>query len=119
MFSSQFDGSSQSTHSTDSGLSSAKSREAHGIIPVTVKRISESSHSGDDKSNFVIDGVDATNWTLVPFENSAELVSTTGCVGLCFAMIFLWLLCAGQSLVVLQWPSSEFFQWSIFVLGWF
>ncbi|XP_059641129.1 replication protein A 32 kDa subunit A [Cornus florida] len=75
MFSSQFDGnsdfsgggfmSSQSTEANDSGFSTAKNRETHGLIPVTVKQISEASHSGDDKSNFLIDGVDITNVTLV------------------------------------------------------
>lgn len=68
MFSSQFDpfsGGFSSSQSTDSGVSSAKSRDTQGLIPVTVKQISEASHSGDDKSNFQIDGVDVTNITLV------------------------------------------------------
>ena len=52
-----------------------QSRDNQGLIPVTVKQISEASHSGDDKSNFQIDGVDVTNvyskslssLTLTPF----------------------------------------------------
>lgn len=75
MFSSQFDGStaftgggftgSQSTQATDSGISPARSRDTQGLMPVTVKQISEASQSGDDKSSFRIDGVDITNVTLV------------------------------------------------------
>lgn len=38
-----------------------KSRDSQGLIPVTVKQISEASHSGDEKSNFSINGVDLTN----------------------------------------------------------
>ncbi|XP_052170797.1 replication protein A 32 kDa subunit A-like [Diospyros lotus] len=75
MFSSQFDTtstfnggrftSSQSTQATDSGSSAAKNRETSGLVPVTVKHISEATNSGDDKSNFVIGGVDVTNVTVV------------------------------------------------------
>ncbi|KAL6955283.1 hypothetical protein U1Q18_044042 [Sarracenia purpurea var. burkii] len=75
MLSSQFDANSafngggftfsQSTQATDHGSSPAKNRETNGLVPVTVKKISEASHSGDDKSNFVIDGVDVANVTLV------------------------------------------------------
>ncbi|XP_057478856.1 replication protein A 32 kDa subunit A-like [Actinidia eriantha] len=72
MFASQFDGNSAfngggftSSQSTDFGSSSAKSRETHGLVPATVKQISEASHSGDDKSNFVVDGVDISNVTLI------------------------------------------------------
>ncbi|PON73018.1 Replication factor A protein [Parasponia andersonii] len=55
----------QSTQLNDAGPSPAKSRETHGLIPVTVKQISEAYHSGDEKSNFVINGVEAANVTLV------------------------------------------------------
>ncbi|GFZ16624.1 replicon protein A2 [Actinidia rufa] len=72
MFASQFDGNSAfngggftSSQSTDFGSSSAKSRETHGLVPATVKQISEASHSGDDKSNVVVDGVDVSNVTLI------------------------------------------------------
>ncbi|KAK7260800.1 hypothetical protein RIF29_27098 [Crotalaria pallida] len=57
-----------STHSTqlnDSSPSHSKSRETQGLVPVTVKQISEANHSGDEKSSFVINGVDLTNVTLV------------------------------------------------------
>nr|XP_025659634.1 replication protein A 32 kDa subunit A isoform X2 [Arachis hypogaea] len=56
---------SQSTNLNDSSPSAAKSRETQGLIPVTVKQISEASHSGDEKSNFVINGIDVNNVTLV------------------------------------------------------
>ncbi|XP_062085550.1 replication protein A 32 kDa subunit A-like isoform X2 [Humulus lupulus] len=57
--------SSQSSQLTDAGPSPAKGRDSHGLIPVTVKQISEAHHSGDEKSNFVINGVEAANVTLV------------------------------------------------------
>jgi hypothetical protein len=38
-----------------------KNRDSQGLVPVTVKQISEASHSGDEKSNFSINGVDLTN----------------------------------------------------------
>lgn len=69
MFSSQYDGgftSSQLTQS-DSGPSPAsKSRDPQGVVPLTVKQISQASpSSADDKSSFQIDGVDVTNVKLV------------------------------------------------------
>ncbi|KAJ4707680.1 Replication A 32 kDa subunit [Melia azedarach] len=45
--------------------SSARSRDLQGLVPVTVKMISEASHSGDDKSNFMINGLEVNNVTLV------------------------------------------------------
>ncbi|XVE71371.1 hypothetical protein DITRI_Ditri10aG0144900 [Diplodiscus trichospermus] len=45
--------------------SPARSRDTQGLISVTVKQISEASQSGDEKSNFIIDGVDVTNVTVV------------------------------------------------------
>ncbi|KAJ7966064.1 replication protein A 32 kDa subunit A [Quillaja saponaria] len=56
---------SQSTQLNDSTLSPAKNRETQGLFPVTVKQISEASQSGDEKSNFIINGVDVTNVTMV------------------------------------------------------
>lgn len=38
-----------------------QSRETQGLVPVTVKQISEASQYGDEKSNFVINGVDVAN----------------------------------------------------------
>lgn len=55
----------QQTQPTDSTPSPAKSRETQGLVPVTVKQISEASQSGDEKSNFVINGVDVANVTVV------------------------------------------------------
>ncbi|KAJ8634599.1 hypothetical protein MRB53_008866 [Persea americana] len=75
MYSSQFDGasmfsgggfmSSQSTQSTDSGSFTTKSRGGLGLLPLTVKQISDAYLSSDDKSNFMIDGVDANIVSLV------------------------------------------------------
>ncbi|KAH8504047.1 hypothetical protein H0E87_011621 [Populus deltoides] len=65
---------SQSTQLTDSTPSPAKasllslslcSRNSLGVVPVTVKQISQASQSGDEKSSFVINGVDVTNVTVV------------------------------------------------------
>ncbi|XP_020536323.1 replication protein A 32 kDa subunit A isoform X4 [Jatropha curcas] len=56
---------SQSTQLTDSSPSPAKGRDSQGLVPLTVKQISQASHSGDEKSNFVVDGVDVTNVTVV------------------------------------------------------
>lgn len=56
---------SQQSQPSDSDPSLAKSRETQGLVPVTVKQISEASQSGDEKSNFVVNGVDVTNVTLV------------------------------------------------------
>ncbi|XP_050365114.1 replication protein A 32 kDa subunit A [Argentina anserina] len=54
--------SSQATqYGGDSNSSASRSRESHGLVPVTVKQISEAHQSGDEKSNFVIDGVDVAN----------------------------------------------------------
>ncbi|KAL2318283.1 hypothetical protein Fmac_032159 [Flemingia macrophylla] len=57
--------SSQPSQLNDSSPAPSKSRDSQGLIPVTVKQISEASQSGDEKSNFVIDGVDLNNVTLV------------------------------------------------------
>ncbi|KAG9456361.1 hypothetical protein H6P81_000869 [Aristolochia fimbriata] len=56
---------SQATQTPDSGFSPAKNRESQALLPLTVKQISEAHQTSDDKSNFVIDGVDVNNITLV------------------------------------------------------
>ncbi|XP_050127491.1 replication protein A 32 kDa subunit A-like [Malus sylvestris] len=56
---------SQSTQFGDSTPSPAKRRETHGLVPVTVKQISEAHQSGDEKSNFVISGADVANVSVV------------------------------------------------------
>ncbi|XP_071741996.1 replication protein A 32 kDa subunit A-like [Rutidosis leptorrhynchoides] len=62
MFSeSQFDGSSQIASSP----ATAGNRDTFGLVPLTVKQISEALHSGDDKSNFSISGADVVNVTVV------------------------------------------------------
>ncbi|KAG2389994.1 Replication protein [Vigna angularis] len=57
--------SSQPSNFNDSSPAPPKSRETQGLVPVTVKQISEASQTGDEKSNFVINGVDLNNVTLV------------------------------------------------------
>ncbi|XP_044463225.1 replication protein A 32 kDa subunit A isoform X2 [Mangifera indica] len=49
----------------DSNPSPARSRDSLGLVPLTVKLISEASQSGDEKSNFVVNGSEVTNVTLV------------------------------------------------------
>ncbi|KAJ6831803.1 replication protein A 32 kDa subunit B-like [Iris pallida] len=59
---------SQATQTTDhssSSSSSTKVRGAQGVLPLTVKQISEAYHSNDDKSSFAIDGIDASNVRLL------------------------------------------------------
>ncbi|KAG7024504.1 Replication protein A 32 kDa subunit A [Cucurbita argyrosperma subsp. argyrosperma] len=63
--SSQFDSGSGFTSSQTYDSSSAKNRETPGLVPATVKQISEASHSGEEKANFAINGVDITNVTIV------------------------------------------------------
>ncbi|KAF6142313.1 hypothetical protein GIB67_023338 [Kingdonia uniflora] len=72
---SQFDGNvafsgggfmpSQATQATDFGASPTKSRDTLGCLPLTVKQINEVYQTSDDKSNFVVDGVDVVNVTLL------------------------------------------------------
>lgn len=65
---------SQATQTPESGFS--KSRGVQGVIPLTVKQISEAYHSNDDKSNFVVDGVEASNVRLLGLVmNKAERVT--------------------------------------------
>ncbi|KAA3486288.1 replication protein A 32 kDa subunit A-like isoform X1 [Gossypium australe] len=45
--------------------SSARIRDMQGLVPATVKQISEASQSGGEKSSFIIDGVDVANVTVV------------------------------------------------------
>ncbi|XP_020572382.1 replication protein A 32 kDa subunit A-like [Phalaenopsis equestris] len=55
--------SSQVTQPADSSLS--KGRTANGVIPLTVKQISDAYHSSDDMSSFAVDGVVATHLKLL------------------------------------------------------
>ncbi|KAL5054021.1 hypothetical protein RYX36_034703, partial [Vicia faba] len=43
-----------SSQLNESSPAPTKSREFQGLVPVTVKQISEASQSGDEKSNFAI-----------------------------------------------------------------
>ncbi|XP_038695358.1 replication protein A 32 kDa subunit A isoform X2 [Tripterygium wilfordii] len=70
--SSQFDANSafsgggfMSSQLPDSTPSPIKSRDSGGVVPVTVKQINEASPASNEKSSFVINGVDVTNVTLV------------------------------------------------------
>ncbi|RWR83341.1 replication protein A subunit A [Cinnamomum micranthum f. kanehirae] len=75
MYSSEFDGASlfsgggfmpsQATQFNDSGFSPAKSRANQCTLQLTVKQISDADQASDDKSNFIIDGVDVNSVTLV------------------------------------------------------
>ncbi|KAA8522761.1 hypothetical protein F0562_009077 [Nyssa sinensis] len=86
VYGSQFDGNaafsgggfmpSQATQTADLSFSPAKNRDAQALLPLTVKQISEAFQSSDDKSNFLIDGVDVNNVTLVGMVfNKAERVT--------------------------------------------
>lgn len=59
---------------------SVQSRESPGLVPVTVKQISEASHSGEEKANFVINDVDITNVYFLVFSPTAMYYfkTTTG-----------------------------------------
>ncbi|CAK9329845.1 unnamed protein product [Citrullus colocynthis] len=75
MYGSQFDGNaafsgggfmpSQTTQAPDRSFSPAKNRDVQALLPLTVKQINDAFLSSDDKSNFVIDGVDVNNVKLV------------------------------------------------------
>ncbi|XP_051151387.1 replication protein A 32 kDa subunit A-like [Andrographis paniculata] len=54
-----------SSQSADPSPTPAKSRDNQPMCPVTVKQIVEATPSADDKSNFVIDGVDVYNVKLI------------------------------------------------------
>ncbi|KAF8389381.1 hypothetical protein HHK36_026076 [Tetracentron sinense] len=83
MFASQFDDNSafsgggfmpsQATQPADYGVSPAKNRDTQGLFPLAVKQMSEAYLSSDDKSNFVVDGVDVNNVGMV--FNKAERVT--------------------------------------------
>ncbi|KAH6768065.1 hypothetical protein C2S51_013401 [Perilla frutescens var. frutescens] len=56
---------SQTTQITDPSFSPSKSRDTQGFLPLTVKQISEAFQASDDRTNFLIDGVDVNNVKLV------------------------------------------------------
>ncbi|CAI9098488.1 OLC1v1035147C1 [Oldenlandia corymbosa var. corymbosa] len=66
------------TQNNDGSLSSAKSRDAQPMLPVTVKQISDAVPS-DDKATFVIDGVDVKHVMLVgmAFEKSQRVTDVS------------------------------------------
>ncbi|GAA0169088.1 hypothetical protein LIER_23645 [Lithospermum erythrorhizon] len=55
----------QSADPSSSSYSSSKNRETQPMVPLTVKQISGALQAGDDKVNFLIDGVDVNNVKLV------------------------------------------------------
>ncbi|XP_074269212.1 replication protein A 32 kDa subunit B-like isoform X1 [Silene latifolia] len=71
MYGSQFDGSSafagggfmpsQATQSADSSFAPSKNRDAQALVPLTVKQINEALLTSEDRSNFIVDGVDVNN----------------------------------------------------------
>ncbi|KAF3452782.1 hypothetical protein FNV43_RR03215 [Rhamnella rubrinervis] len=75
MYGSQFDGSnafsgggfmpSQATQAHDPAFSPAKNRDVQALLPLTVKQINDACISVNEKSEFVIDGVDVNNVKLV------------------------------------------------------
>ncbi|CAO2822987.1 unnamed protein product [Amaranthus hypochondriacus] len=75
MYSSQFDGNaafsgggfmpSQATQSADPSFSPAKNRDSQGIVPLTVKQLNEALLASNDNQNFVIDGVEVNNVTIL------------------------------------------------------
>ncbi|PON75924.1 Replication factor A protein [Parasponia andersonii] len=75
MYGSQFDGSaafsgggfmpSQTTQTPDTSFSPAKNRDAQALLPLTVKQISDAIVPGNEKSEFLVDGVDVNNVKLV------------------------------------------------------
>ncbi|KAM3308332.1 hypothetical protein P3S67_010076 [Capsicum chacoense] len=54
-----------SSQDADPSRTFAKSRDSPPLLPLTVKQISQAIQSSDEKSNFVIDGVDVNNVRLV------------------------------------------------------
>lgn len=80
---------SQATQTVDPSFSPAKNRDMQALLPLTVKQMNEAVLSNDEKSNFLIDGVDVNNVTLVGMVfNKAERVTDvafvlddgTGCI---------------------------------------
>ncbi|KAL9242260.1 hypothetical protein vseg_016279 [Gypsophila vaccaria] len=89
MYASQFDGvsafagggfmPSQTTQFSDSSFAPAKNRDAQALVPLTVKQINEALLTSEDKSNFVVDGVDVNNVTIVGMVfNKVERVTDIG-----------------------------------------
>lgn len=70
---------SQATQAAEPGFSPARNRDTQALLPLTVKQISEAFLSSDDKSNFLVDGVEVNNVTLVGMVfNKAERVTDVG-----------------------------------------
>lgn len=74
-------------------------RETHGLIPVTLKQISEAYHSGEEKSNFVINGVEAANVLLF-------IVCKSLCVFYCPSILG-FLTSACFRLLLLEWCLTK------------
>ncbi|KAJ3680264.1 hypothetical protein LUZ60_016542 [Juncus effusus] len=56
---------SQATQTPESSASKGRSAGSQTVLPLTIKQISEAYHSNDDKSNFAIDGVEASTIRLL------------------------------------------------------
>ncbi|GER52014.1 replication protein A 32 kDa subunit A [Striga asiatica] len=68
-----------SSQSADPSRASAKSRDNQAMYPVTVKQIIDAALSSDDKSGFVIDGVDVYNVKVIGmvFEKSERVTDVS------------------------------------------
>ncbi|XP_021723414.1 replication protein A 32 kDa subunit B-like [Chenopodium quinoa] len=91
MYSGQFDGNaafsgggfmpSQATQSADPSYTTSKTRDAQALVPLTVKQINEALLASNDINNFVVDGVDVNNVTLIGLVfNKTERVTDVGFV---------------------------------------
>lgn len=72
---------SQATQSADPSFSHAKNRDAQALVPLTVKQINEALLATSENANFVVDGVDVNNVTIVGLVcNKVERVTDVGFV---------------------------------------
>ncbi|PQQ01703.1 replication protein A 32 kDa subunit B-like isoform X1 [Prunus yedoensis var. nudiflora] len=55
----------QATQTADPSFNTSKNRDVQTLLPLTVKQIKDAFVSANEKSEFVIDGVDVNNVTLV------------------------------------------------------
>lgn len=72
---------SQATQSADPSFSPAKNRDVQTLAPLTVKQINEAISTSNDNGNFVVDGVDVNNVTIVGMVfNKVERITDVGFV---------------------------------------
>ncbi|KAH6818748.1 Regulator of chromosome condensation family protein [Perilla frutescens var. frutescens] len=73
---------SQTTQITDPSFSLAKSRDTQGLLPLTVKQISEAFQASDDRTNFLIDGVDVNNCGQGSTDDELSLTCVSSLLGI-------------------------------------